>query len=659
MSSRLPRLWYLLPARRGTISRWTLAAASWFVAPGLWAQEPAATVAVTVSAAPVGRTPAVIGYNMGDNLPGSNVTSWLRYSELNGARFWWSQDAWPSNPPAWPAGSANLARFTEARAHLRADPLAGGDRAAHATAIAQAYGGVTTGMVGECYSLSELHRLGAEVLVMMSRSASRAPFDLADGTPDWSGRWSYWRGVYLNAFYVAQHYGAARFQLFNEPDHPNSLPLTQAAYLKKMQLGSDAAQAAVADVNRRFGRSLRAQVSAPVSAGLLVFQARTGRPDTRDAVVGWGELLLRHRTDDFPARSEWAWPLFHTYAFQNYGREPGRIATGLPELRGLIARANAGTPLPIIVSEMNVSTAANFSKTTATLDTPAYYAAFGAVAAAYVNAGIDEIYVFRLTQNFYEGAGGVKKNGTHFIAADDSRKNILGNTKGAEAVRLLMRGFAGARVRLAPPAAASPDVHTVAARDATTGAYTLLAANLKQARNLALDLAAWHLPAGTLAVIDEVSAAHHGDVRRSTALPADGRLTLELDADSVALVTVWPRHRGAPQVVAATKSTDSQWQVSAAAAPAGSRRLLAVRAAAQSTARLRVYGGTGDPARADLLGQITLGPSAREAVVDVTRYVQASAGATPVFQFVPDDPQIGATTFALESVELRTFDLWK
>jgi hypothetical protein len=48
---------------------------------------------LTVSATVVGRTPAVIGYNLGENYPGSNVTAWLRYSETNGARIFFSSAA--------------------------------------------------------------------------------------------------------------------------------------------------------------------------------------------------------------------------------------------------------------------------------------------------------------------------------------------------------------------------------------------------------------------------------------------------------------------------------------------------------------------------------------------------------------------------------------
>jgi hypothetical protein len=614
------------------------------------ADAPSATV--TVSAAVAGRTPAIIGYNMGDNLPGSNVTSWLRYSGLNGARFWWAQEAWPAKPAAWSGAAAGFERFESERARLRADGPPDRDRAAHAAAIAQAYGGTPAGTIGDCHSLSELRRIGAEVLVMMS--GSRYPLDTNAGAPDWSGRWAYWRGIYLNALYVAQHYEVARFQLFNEPDHSSNSRLSQPAFIRRLQLGSDAVQAALADVNRRFGRSLRAQVSAPVSAGLLVFNARSGRPDTRDAQTGWGELLMRHRHDDFPGRSEAAAPLFHTYAFQNYGREPDRIMSGVAELRGLIARANGGVPLPIIVSEMNVSTAANFAKTADTLDTPSYYAAFGAIAAAYAYAGLEEVYVFRLTQTANLGGGQIKKNGTHFLDESDPRKNILGSTKGAEAVRLFMRGFAGGRTRFAMAAVTDPAIRTLAARDDRSGGHFLLVTNLAAARTLTLDLRPWNFPANALVQVEEVSAAHHGDVRFAQVLGSDRTVFLALEADSLALVSVFPGCVGQPVETAAEKAGSNLVRLRRPAARGGVE-LLAVQTTAKSPLRVRVYGGAGDPGRADLLGQITLGPAVGERLVDVSRWARTQAGPTLEFRLVPDNPRAGPESFELQSAALRAY----
>ena len=51
------------------------------------------------------------------------------------------------------------------------------------------------GTVGDCFSLSELHKLGAGILVMLGRPTSRHAFETADGSADWFGRWAYWRGA--------------------------------------------------------------------------------------------------------------------------------------------------------------------------------------------------------------------------------------------------------------------------------------------------------------------------------------------------------------------------------------------------------------------------------------------------------------------------------
>ncbi len=493
---------------------------------------------LTVSAAVVGRTPAVIGYNLGENYPGSNVSAWLRYSETNGARIFFSSAAWPAAPAAWTDGPADEARFRAAVAALRREGPDPAVRAGHAAAMAKTYGGLTPETIGACFTLSESHRLGAHILALLGHSTRGLPLDLAGGAPDWFSRWTYWRGVYLNAAYLAEHYHVERFQLFNEPNHPNSASLSQADYVRRMQLGSDAIQAAVADVNRRLGRQLRVQISAPVSAGILVLRARPERRE-RDATTGWGELLFRHRHDSFPGGSQAQPTLFHTYAFQAYTRDAARLAADLSTLRAQVDAAG-GADVPLIVSEFNVSTAANFLKTKDTLDTPAYFSALGAISTAYMNAGLTEMYVFRLTQSDNFGGGNIKKNGTHVVDNAGQLKNILRATKAAEVVRLVARGFKGARERLAPPVGTQERLFASAARDPATGTRHLLLANVGPAQILSLDLSPWRLPVGCYYHVEEVSSDRDGEISARGQLAADGRLPLPLPATSVVLLALDP-----------------------------------------------------------------------------------------------------------------------
>ena len=613
-------------------------------------------VAVTVSAEVVGKTPAVIGYNMGDDFSGSNVSSWLRYSGMNGARQWWPQDAWPDAPARW-NGADDLARFQNERARLRANPAGALDWNAYEKNLARLFKTPPTGTIGASFALSELRKMNANVLAVLSRSTSAHPFDKADGAPDWFGRWTYWRGVYLNAFYLARVYDVERFQLFNEPDHSAHKDLQQTDFVRRLQIGSDAVQAALADVNRLHGKSLRPQISAPVTAGLLVFSPRSGRKDTRDAKTGWGELAMRYLHTDFPGKSADNRGLFQDYAFQNYGREPEKIAEGLPKLRALIEAANGGAALPIIVSEMNVSTAMDFSKKPETLDSPGYYDAFGAIATAYLNAGIDEIYVFRVTQTANLGNGQVKKNGTHIIDNADPLQGITASTRGAEAVRLMMRGFAGARSRYAPPKIGATDLYAAAAQNQSDGARTLMIANVGEARDVRLDVAAWHLPAGALTTIETVSATHHGDVGAAFPL-SPAPLALPLEAHSVSLLTIRPALSGALFGTVKMNIAGNVLRVAPTTAlkmpPKGRRVLLMLKIAApEKPLRLRVYGGEKQTPQSDLLGQIVLTDNPKK-IVDVTRFA-AAVEHDLAFHLAPDDAKTAASAFRIEAAQLRFY----
>nr|MCU0791997.1 hypothetical protein [Opitutaceae bacterium] len=518
--------------------------------------------------------------------------------------------------------------------------------------------------LGLHHSLSELRKNGLTVLVQLNHNTRAYPFERADGSPDWHGRWAYWRGIYLNARYLASTYDVERFQLFNEPDHPHSKHISQADYLRRHQLGADALRAALADVNRAEGKSLSLRLGAPVSAGLLVFEKRSGRPDTRDLETGWGELITRHRRDDFPGRGDAFDALYNVYSFQSYGRAPDRVLEGIPRLRALVAAGNGGRELPLIVTEMNVSTAANFNKTTETLDSPTYYAPFGAIAAAYVNAGIDEIYIFRLTQEPLP-EGGVKKNGTHLVGLRDPLQNIVASTRGAEVVRLLARGFGGARARLVPPALTGGLLHAAASLDETDRTHHLLLTHLDpKADTLPVDLSSWGLPAGSLVLAEEVSEAHHGDLRSVLPLPADGRLALPVSGSSVTLLSVRPALSGALAATLPVSTESRQGLLSAPALPrprGAVRVLLALRAEpVVEGGRLQVRAGAGDPIQADVLGQFIATADAAERVVDITRHVLAHPGTPLSFQIVAAGSAASAAGEApapavVRSAELRIY----
>lgn len=561
-------------------------------------QAKARPVVVEVPAEVEGTTPSIIGYNMGENRPGSGVSHWLEYSGMTAARFWWPRGAWAERPQAGAGQPATEAAMRAAQDALRADPEA--ESAAHALRVAAHFGAVPEGTTGDVFSLSELRRLGVTVLCPMTKRVRDWPFERADGTPDWFQRWSYWRGIYLNAFYLAKHYDVARFQLFNEPDHPFALPMTQDEYLMRLQVGSDAARAAVADVNRIHGRNLEARISAPVSAGILVYRARSGRRDTRDLERGWGEKIVAARNGAFPGQAMVGEPLFDDYAIQFYSRNAERTRSQIATLRAEIEADTGGAGMPIIASEMNVSTAANFARTEDTLDTPRFYGPWGSLAIAAVVADVREIYVFRLTQTDNLGDGQIKKNGTHVIDLQHPLHPITNLTKGGAVARLLMHTMAGNRDRMAVPAGLPDGVDLLAARDPASGEVTALLANRGEEKVI-LDLrfGGWAGLDGARVEVAEVSSGAHGAIVDLDELEVAHGLRVELEPAANAALRLLPSAPALAEGAELVLQADGRWRTNGTA-----EYLRFATVAAAEPMILRVWLDDADGVPQRLLGHI-------------------------------------------------------
>src|SRR5690606_39050253 len=105
--------------------------------------------------------------------------------------------------------------------------------------------------------------------------------------------------------------------MYNEPDH-SSHDISQLDYLERLQFASDAVQSAIADVNSLFGKTLTAEVQAPVTAGGSGKFTPTPGGDSRDDVTGWGQIVVENRHVNFLGQTDPNFDLIHTYAYQQY-----------------------------------------------------------------------------------------------------------------------------------------------------------------------------------------------------------------------------------------------------------------------------------------------------------------------------------------------------
>ena len=502
-------------------------------------------VDIDVSAAVAGATPERFGFNSGHFMQTSNTAAWWKYTGVNAARVWSTPSTVEGADDGFGFGDGvgSQQQFIDRRAALRANPLS--TSYINWPYLENRYASnPTTGSnnMNLAYAYGALRGMGVDTLVTMHRTSEAYPFDDAPGTAGyWAERWEQWQHFYAQAFYLAKNFDVHRFQMYNEPNH-SSTSISQSEYIERLRLSSDAVQAAVADVNAIYGKSLDVQVQGPVSAGgAVVFNERPGG-DPRDDAVGWGELVMQNLHTNYLGQTDPNFQLIDTYAAQVYNLSGPGFASEVQSIKNLVAPAAAGAPMRYALSEFNVHTAAVFEDTSETMDSPSKFSLLGSILSNLANKQVEELYLQKFSLTEDDSPSGVKKNGLHYVDNDNAPYDIGGVTKGGEVARLFAKGFAGAHDLLALPAATgtgAADLSLAASHNAQRGRYSLLSANQATSqRTLDLDLAAWNVEPGSWVTVEEVSADRQGEVRQLVQVPASKQLGLTQPAQSVFLVTV-------------------------------------------------------------------------------------------------------------------------
>jgi hypothetical protein len=499
---------------------------------------------VTLSANVVGATPERVGYNSGHFMAGSNTKAWWDYSNANAARVWSTPRTVEGDDDnsVWGDRVTSEQEFISRRSALRADPE-------NTTFINWPYlenryqNNPTTGSnnVNLKYAFQSLHELGVDPVIEMHRSSGAYPFDPAGTSAGWGDRWEQWQHFYAQAFYLAKNFDVRRFQMYNEPNH-SSNTISQTEYIERLRLSSDAVQSAVADVNQIYGKSLDVQMHAPVTAGGSGhFNERPGG-DTRDDLVGWGELVMQNLHTNYLGQTDPSFQLIDTYAVQLYNMDGPAFANEMRMVKNLVNGAAGGAPVRFAITEFGVHTAAVFEDTTETMDSPAKFTTLGSILSNLANTQVEELYLQKFSLTEDDSVSGVKKNGLHYVDNDVTPYDIGDTTKGGEVSRLFNKGFAGAHELIAKPTATgagASSLQLAAAHAAQAGHYSLFSSNVAStSAAVNLNVSNWGIAPGTIVTVEEVSSERHGEVRQLIQTPASGQISLTQPGQSVFLITV-------------------------------------------------------------------------------------------------------------------------
>ena len=488
-------------------------------------------------------TPAIIGYNHGYFTNGGNARAWWEYAGVNGVRYFIdSSQTEPTDDLApWGDGVSSDTTFESRKAALRADPL-------NTAYINWTY--FTGKLDDRAYALGQYRDMGIQIMVQCTASESILPIT---SSTDYAGRWELWQHYYASAFYYARYFDVTRYQMFNEPDHPNAGGITTTEWLLRLQLASDAIRSAISDVNSRYGKSLQPIVAAPTTS------SQTYSP--------WGNTAVDNRHRNYRGtEASTIWNM-HRYAYHQYNSTASNAYQTATSLQSSIAADMTGEPpFPLCLSEFNVHTAANFDTMPDTLDYPAKYARFGAIVCELAKSGLDEMFCFKFAQtddSIY--TYGVKKNGMHYVDNDNSPNNHGGVTKAGEVYRLFNKGIAPGRVMKDYTRASDGSIDALdlrASYDAVSKKYYLFSVNeTSSSIPITVDTSAWNIPTNNRVLLEEVSESRHGSGRTWGSVTADktlfeGSVNLwQQPANTVWLWTIPSKAQQTEETVAVAEDT--------------------------------------------------------------------------------------------------------
>ena len=495
---------------------------------------------VTINSNVVGETPGVIGLNSGNYVAGANTTSYWRWIGVNGARIFTSapnieqDDDIPGNGD----GVFSPGTFLTRRSLVRANPT--DPTLINFAEFEEGYSSQPD-FINFDLAYSELSSNGISPMAIINRTEGQFPF-AANGTPaGWADRWEHWQHYYAQAYYLGSNYDVQRYSMYNEPDQ-SSQDVTQADYLNRLQLASDAIQSALEDVNRDFGKNLEPNIIAPVTAGgANEYFARLDNSDTRDDNQGWGELVINNLNTNFFGLTDPNFQLVHTYGYQQYNQNGRRYADDLQFIQeqtlndivtnGLTGEVNFG------LTEFNVHSNGTFATRSDDLNTPSRYARLGGIFTGLVNQQADDLYVFVFDSNAEDDF--LQMNGIFTNSRFDAPYNVGGATSAAGVLKLLTKGFVGSQSLLQEASHSVNNLDVATSYNQSEGRYYVLSANESTSdRNLTFDLSSLNIETGAIVQVEEVSEGNIAEVTQRIPIPNNGRISVEQSGESVLLISV-------------------------------------------------------------------------------------------------------------------------
>ena len=333
-----------------------------------------------------------VGYNQGYYMPGSNASGWLEYSGVNSLRVWTSLNSYvPATAVQIDKSISTLQEFDERKDELRLNPENNNFIKWNQllTIYEEPEKSSTNPMVLN-YVLSELKRLHIDPVLQINNK---------DFDETWSNKWQQWQRFYALAYYAAKTGDAQMFAMQNEPNHIHSGPMSLDEYVSAMQIVSDALTCAVEDVNSKYGKSLKAKMVGPVTAG--------NNPE-------WWATLAKNLQTDYRgnAMDDNLLGIFSTHS---YNSPASGYTDRVNNIRKIISDNHPqGKTLPIVFTEMGRWMNAYLIDKEETMDSPSLFTEWAGIYTNNTKNGAYGMWAFKFANTTSETYTSGVKSGHHF-----------------------------------------------------------------------------------------------------------------------------------------------------------------------------------------------------------------------------------------------------
>lgn len=360
----------------------------------------------------VGQSFKYVGYNQGYFLPGYNVSGWLEYADVNSIRIWPNLNTYvPESTVQVDSSIVSVEEFDKRKSELRAYPE--NSKFIKWDQLKKLFEtpdfSSNNSMVLD-YALTESKRLDIEPILQIN---SR------DFDSTWSNKWQQWQRYYALAYHTAKIADVEMFAMQNEPNHAHSGPMELDQWIAGMQIVSDAVNSAIADVNKKYKKNLKAKFVGPVTAG--------------QNTDWWATIAKNIRTDYHGNTLDH--DLIDVFSTHSYNSPAAGYSTRVNNIRKVLVENHPkNQSIPIVFTEIGRWMNAYLIDQEETMDSPSLFTEWAGIYASNMKNGAYGMWAFKLVNNVSSAYPRGIKSGHHFTwqgsrFVEDAHKNLAENAR--------------------------------------------------------------------------------------------------------------------------------------------------------------------------------------------------------------------------------------